>query len=106
MQVKRFLELSGLEKRKLFEYIMDCGPNSYFSDFDGMLKDYTSVIFDGGKNHFSLWDEGRVKGSLGMITKDVKERGEIFITGIYINEEGENGLKLLLEFATNDLNNI
>ncbi len=99
MQVKRFIELSELEKRKMYEYINSLGSNYYFSDFAEMQQDYSGVVFDGGKNQFSLWDEDMVKGTLGLITKDVKERGEIFITGIYVKEEDKTGLKILLDTA-------
>jgi ribosomal protein S18 acetylase RimI-like enzyme len=96
--IKSFTELTTQEKQRLYEYIISIGSSHYFDNFKEMVKDYIGIVFNYGDSHFSLWDDkGNVKGTLAVITKEVKERGEAFITGVNIREEDSPYFALLLE---------
>lgn len=97
MIIKSFTELSIDEKKRLYDYIISIGCSHYFDNFKEMVKDYIGIVFNYGESHFSLWDEGEVRGTLAVITKEVKEKGEAFITGINIREEDSRHFSLLLD---------
>lgn len=97
MEIKSFIELDSEEKKVLYNYIMSIGCNHYFDSFKEMVKDYIGIVFNYGESHFSLWEDGKVKGTLAVITKEVREKGEAFITGINIKKEDSEHFRFLLE---------
>lgn len=101
MIIKSFTELSIDEKKRLYDYIISIGCSHYFDNFKEMVKDYIGIVFNYGESHFSLWDDVEVRGTLAVITKEVKEKGEAFITGINIREEDSRHFSLLLDRGLN-----
>ncbi|TDT57293.1 GNAT family N-acetyltransferase [Fonticella tunisiensis] len=97
MIIKSFIELTMEEKQKLYNYIISIGSNYSFDSFKEMVKDYIGIVFNCGESHFSLWDDGEIKGTLAVITKNVEENGEAFLTCVNIREEDKGYFTFLLK---------
>jgi len=97
MKIHSFRNLTEEQTKKLYNYIVNFGSNSYFENYDEMVRDYNGPVFNKGTTHFSLWDDNIVKGTIGIITKDVEEKGEVFITSINVLEQDKDAFKILLE---------
>lgn len=94
--IKAFNNLSEQETKKLYEFIMSYGHNHHFSSFNEFTRDYSGPIFDFGQHQFSFWAADQAVATLAMITKDIEEKGEVFITGIYCSQEFLEKLELLV----------
>ena len=92
-----FNQLSKQQLGELYRFIASVATNLHFDSYDGMVENYTSIVFNSGRGFFSVWDEGQIKGTLGLITKEIDEKGDAFITGIYMNEEDKVYIRALLE---------
>lgn len=97
MEIKKFKEVSMLQKKELYKLIKSVDL-IYNKSFIEMSNLYESDIFNEGNNVFILFDCGRIKGSITVITKEISVKGEAFITDIYIeNINIEDKLNFLLE---------
>ena len=83
MIIKDFMDLSDNEKDILFHYILKHNPD-YAKTYEETMKSYGSIVFDYGKSFFTLWLNDELKGTIAIVTKDVKNKGEAFITNINI----------------------
>ena len=52
-----------------------------------MTKIYESDTFNDGNTVFIAFDNGKIKGSIALITKEISIKGEAFITDIYVERE-------------------
>ena len=97
MEIKKFKEVSTLQKKELYNLIKSVDL-TYNKSFIEMGNVYESDIFNEGNNVFILFDCGRIKGSIAVITKEISVKGEAFITDVYIeNKNIENKLHFILE---------
>ena len=97
MKVKSFDQLSEAERQKLYQFVVQVGPDYYFSSYGEMLEDYLGFLFSQGKGHFSLWKGKDVIATAGVITEEIASRGEAFITGLTCAQaEQENFPQLLM----------
>ncbi|WP_432664350.1 GNAT family N-acetyltransferase [Wukongibacter baidiensis] len=97
MKIYPFTDLKEEQTKELYDFIMSFGSNSYFDSYDEMIRDYNGPVFNKGTTYFSLWDGNLLKGTIGIITKDVEEKGEVFITSINVLEEDKIVFKKLLK---------
>lgn len=96
MQIYSFNELSEEQKRNIYQLINSFEGNSSFESYEEMSDFFNGVVFDYGKSHFSLWEDDKLQGTLGVIAKEAAARGEIFITGINISEQNTGIFEPLL----------
>lgn len=97
MEIKKFKEVSTLQKKELYNLIKSVDLTYNKSTIE-MNNVYESDIFNEGNNVFILFDCGQIKGSIAVITKEISVKGEAFITDIYIEKENiETKVHFLLE---------
>ena len=96
MRIYPFSELSEEHKRNIYQFIGSFEYKSSFGSYEEMAKLYEGIAFDNGNSHFSLWESKKLIGTLGVISKDVAIRGEIFLVSINIKEQDSDKLALLL----------
>ncbi len=94
--IRRFSDLTQEQRRDLFELASSVNPQPPFADQGGMSAKYGSEYYDDGDSYFTLCDGGRIAGALGVITREIPERGEAFVSGVYVPEGSEDVLGLLL----------
>lgn len=99
MNIHSFSELSEEQKRNIYQFANSFEYKSSFGSYEEMSRLFEGIIFDYGKSLFSLWEEGRLLGTLGAISKEAAARGEIFITAINIKEHDIIMLEPLLTKA-------
>ena len=75
MKVKSFDQLSEAERQKLYQFVVQVGPDYYFSSYGEMLEDYLGFLFSQGKGHFSLWKGKDVIATAGVITEEIAQSG-------------------------------
>ena len=85
--IRVFEALTGEERQQLWMHLSSLGHEMHVDGFAEMVEKYGGEVYDYGRGHFSLWANGQVVGSLGVITREIPERGEAFITGAYIARE-------------------
>lgn len=66
-----------------------------------MIRFYGGVVFDYGNSCFSLWEDNKLIGTLGVMSKDAEVRWEIFLVSINIKGKDIDKLGLLLSKAFN-----
>ena len=98
-----FNQVEERKLRILYEFLISKGKNLYFNEYEEMIKNYNSIVFNNGETFFTVWKDDVVKGTLGLITKDIKEKGEAFVTGINIAEGDKGYVRELLERAIHHL---
>jgi len=106
MDIMQFKNISILQTRKLYDFIkrVDLTYNKAYIE---MVKIYESDVFMDGDNVFVLFDDGEVKGSVAVITKEIDIKGEAYVTDIYIgNENVETILSLLVNKVTELCNSL
>jgi len=94
-----FNELSEEQKRNIYQFISSFEYTGGFGCCEEMSSFYGGVVFDNGSSHFSLWENGRLSGTLGVVAKEAAVRNEIFITGIFLKTSEECKLPMLLSGA-------
>lgn len=94
--IRRFSDLTKEQRRDLFEMACSMGPEPPFSDQGAMSAKYGSEYYDGGDSYFTLCDGARIRGALGVITREIPGRGEAFISGVYVPRGNEGVLGLLV----------
>lgn len=97
--IREFSDLCREHRRQLFELTSAVSREAFFPDEGAMSAKYGSEYYEGGDSYFTLWDDGRVVAALGVITREIPERGEAFISGVYVPEGKEDALRLLLARA-------
>lgn len=102
MNLCSFADLSEPQRRALYDFIIGFGSSYYFDSYDEMVKDYNGIIFNNGTTYYSLWDGDSILGTIGIITKDVEDKGEVFVTSINILEKDKEAFKPLLEQCVKD----
>jgi len=97
MEIKQFKLLSIPQKKELYNFIKNKDLN-YSETYTEMVKMYESDIFTYGDNIFILFDNGQIKGSIAVITKEIRFKGEVYATDIYIEkEDSETTFRLLIK---------
>ena len=99
MEIYSFNELSEAQKRNIYQFTTSFEYTGGFGSCDEMAAFYGGTAFDGGCSHFSLWEDGRPVGTLGVVAKEAALRGEIFMTGIGLKEPDAGKLSSLLDRA-------
>jgi ribosomal protein S18 acetylase RimI-like enzyme len=99
MRIYSFRELSEEQKRNIYQFISSFKSKTSYESYEEMGKLFGGIIFDHGSSHFSLWEDGRLIGTIGVISKEAEARGEIFLTGINIKEQDSHKLSKLLSKA-------
>lgn len=84
MAIKRFNELAGEERRRLFSFLSSSGSDVFFDNVEEMERYVQGEVFNGGRNYLTLWTPDRVvAGTIGLITKEAVQKGEVFLTSLY-----------------------
>jgi ribosomal protein S18 acetylase RimI-like enzyme len=97
MEIKQFKTISTPQKKELYNLIKGVDL-TYNKTYVEMIKTYEGDIFNDGNNILILIDNGEIKGSMAVITKEISIKGEVFITDIFIVDENlERNLCFLLE---------
>ena len=97
MDIKQFKEISNLQRMELYSFIKSVDLY-YNKTYIEMIKIYESDTFNGGDSIFILFNNGQVKGSIAVITKEISIKGEVYITDIYTGDENlERNLCILIE---------
>ncbi len=99
MRIYSFNELTEEQKRNIYQFIRSFKAKTSFESCEEMTKLFGGIIFDHGSSHFSLWEDGRLIGTIGVISKEAEARGEIFLVGINIKEQDSLRLSELLSRA-------
>jgi len=102
MKIYSFADLTEGQRRELYDFIIKLGSNYYFNNYDEFIGSYTGPVFNRGTTFYSLWDGELIKGTIGIITKDVSEKGEVIITVINISEHDKANFTMLLEKSIED----
>lgn len=85
--IRPYADLTSEESEALFSYLLSCGMALHVDDRGEMHNLYASEVFDKGQSHFTLFEDGKVTGALGVVTREIACRGEVFITGVYVHHE-------------------
>ncbi len=97
MEIKQFSILSSSQKKELFKFIKS-KDSTYNKTYIEMSKIYESDVFNDGNTVFILFSKGQIKGSIALITKEIRIKGEAFITDVYVEiENREIILKFFME---------
>ena len=100
MNIINFKETSTLEKKGLYDLIKGTDL-TYNKTCIEMIRTYESDVFNDGNNVFILFENGNIKGSLAVITKEIGMNGDAYVTDIYIgNGDVEIILSLLMNRVT------
>lgn len=99
MKIYSFNKLSEDQKRNIYQSAKAVASRGSFDSYEEMVKFYEGTDFDNGRSHFSLWEENRLLGTLGVITKAAAIRGEIFLIAICFREADSSKLALLISKA-------
>lgn len=97
MEIYPFIDLTEGQTKELYDFIISFGSNAYFDSYEEMVRNYYGPIFNKGATYFSIWDGNSIKGTIGIITKEVEEKEEVIITSINVLEQEKNVFKILLE---------
>lgn len=97
MEIKQFSVITSSQKKELYKFIKSTDL-TYNKTFIEMTKIYDSDTFNDGNTVFIVFDKGQIKGSIALITKEIRIKGEAFITDVYVEKENtEIILKILIE---------
>jgi len=100
MEIKQFKVLSTPQKNELFDFIKNTDL-TYNKSYVEMIRIYESDTFNYGDTVFILFHQGEIKGSVAIITKEIINVGEAFITDIYVEKKNEEKyLCFLIEEVT------
>ena len=99
MMIRQFSELSGEQKRNIYQFVTSFEYKGSFENFDAMDGFYGGTGFHGGRSHFSLWEGNELIGALGAVAKEAEARKEIFLIGVSFREAQAGKLGILLEKA-------
>ncbi len=94
-----FSELPENQRKEIYRLIESFDYKNNYGSFEEMVRFYGGVVFDYGNSFFSLWEDNKLIGTLGVISKDAEVRGEIFLVSINIKEKDIDKLGLLLSKA-------
>lgn len=99
MNIYAFSKLSENQKKEIYRFIGSFDYKNNYESYEEMVKFYGGVVFDYGKSCFSLWEDNKLTGTLGVISKDAEIRGEIFLVSINFKEKDIDKLGPLLSRA-------
>jgi ribosomal protein S18 acetylase RimI-like enzyme len=86
MEIKQFKVISTAQRKELYNFIKSTDL-TYSKTYIEMIKKYESDIFNDGNGIFVLFNNGKIKGSIAVITKEISIKGEAYVTDIYIENE-------------------
>lgn len=86
MEILTFNKLCNENKEDLYNFInnLDIDYNKSFQD---MIKLFESEVFNYGENVFVIFEDGYIKGTISVITRETKASGDVYITDMYIAED-------------------
>lgn len=97
MEIKEFKVMTASQKKELYNFIKSIDL-TYNKSYVQMTNIYESDSFNEGKTVFIAFHNGKVKGSVALITKEISIKGEAFITDVYVEiKDAEMLLKALME---------
>ncbi|MCL4517400.1 MAG: GNAT family N-acetyltransferase [Firmicutes bacterium] len=97
---KPFSKLSEDELGALFAFLTEFGPPPPFPDPGAMRQDLSTSVFNGGQNFLTIWmGETTVVGTIGIVTKEARAKGEIFLTSIYLKPQHKGVVRRLIDEA-------
>lgn len=100
MEIWSFRELNPSRYEEIYQYILSVREDPhFFSNREEMVRDFTSLTFHNGEHMFIAEERGRICGTLGVITKEAQERGELFLTAVNIRREDGRVFHILLNKA-------
>ncbi len=99
MRIYSFSELSEERKRNIYQFTTSFEYKNNFGSYEEMAKIYGGIAFDNGNSYFSLWEDDKLVGTIGVVSKEAEARGEIFLTSINIKEQDSHKLSKLLSKA-------
>lgn len=97
--IRAFNGLSEKQKRNIYQFVSSFEYTGGFGSFEEMSGFYGGIAFDNGSSHFSMWEDGRPVGTIGVVAKDADVRNEIFLVGICLKEPEADRLPKLLSAA-------
>lgn len=86
MEILTFDKLRNGNKEDLYNFINSLDID-YNKSFEDMIKVFESEVFNYGENVFVILENGYIKGSISVITRETKVSGDAYITDIYIAED-------------------
>ncbi|WP_291583548.1 GNAT family N-acetyltransferase [Clostridium sp. UBA6640] len=86
MEILTFNKLCNRNKEDLYNFINNSDID-YNKSFEDMIKVFESEVFNYGENVFVIFENGYIKGSISVITRETKVSGDAYITGIHIEED-------------------
>ena len=100
LEIKQFRVISTPQKKELFKFYKSADL-TYSNSYIEMIRIYESDTFNYGDTVFILLHDGKIKGSVALITKEICNAGEAFITDIYVERKNEEKyLGFLIEEVT------
>jgi ribosomal protein S18 acetylase RimI-like enzyme len=87
MTIKSYCELSINECQKLYDFLVTQGDGLWSQGFSKTDAELRGPLFNNGRGFYSFWDAARPMGSVGCITKDIKEHGAAYIAVSSANSE-------------------
>lgn len=86
MEILTFNKLRNENKEDLYNFINNLDID-YNKSFEDMIKVFESEVFNYGENVFVTFEDGYIKGTISVITRETKVSGDVYITDIYIAED-------------------
>lgn len=86
MEILTFNKLCNRNKEDLYNFINNLDID-YNKSFEDMIKVFESEVFNYGENVFVIFENGYIKGSISVITRETKVSGDAYITDIHIEED-------------------
>lgn len=96
--LRPFPTLSPAEQLHVFDFVRSFEPTR-FATFEALHADYTSAAFDHGRQHYALWDNGRLRGTIALVTLEVATKGEAYLISAYVREGDRDAFDTLIAHA-------
>jgi len=86
MGIFSYKDLDEVKQLEVYEFVKEV--NEVLSKtFEELKKFYLGEVFNYGEDLYVSFDEDKVVGTIGVITKEIPIKGEAFITELYINKD-------------------
>lgn len=96
--IRKYLDLSEAEKEVLRTYLRDM-LNFSHPDVQAMDRAIVSPLFADGNGMLVCVEEGRVLGTIGVVSKEIETKGELYLTWLSAVETREELADELVDVA-------
>ncbi len=98
MQIIKFKSMTDKQKEHLYSFTKQFNQ-SLPSSCDEMCKYWGGAAFDQGESFFGFFQDNIIIGTIGVVTREVQLRNEIFIAGFNVQSEYIHKCGEILSYA-------